>query len=174
MGISWNCNGIIIIIIIIIINININIKPLLPFMYSSPELFQVFLIKFSKNVSHRFEWHNDVISHTELLKLFATLGGITTTLAMTTERMVKTSLIKIWSINHNSVMVSLPVCVIHFWSYSRNFERDDILWDTENVRKPTGEYTGSLALNDLYHWDTSNYVTLCHMTKGTDLTMTYS
>jgi hypothetical protein len=43
------------------------------------------------------------MSHTELLKLFATLEKITTTLARTTEGMAKTSLIKIWSINHNSV-----------------------------------------------------------------------
>jgi hypothetical protein len=43
------------------------------------------------------------MSHTELLKLFATLEKITTTLPRTTERMAKISLAKIWNINHNSV-----------------------------------------------------------------------
>ena len=52
MGISWNCKDIIIIIRTIILNI----KPIPPFVYNSPELFQVFLIKVSKNVSPQFEW----------------------------------------------------------------------------------------------------------------------
>jgi len=48
MGIPWNCKDIIIFNIIIIRIFIANIKPILPFMYSPPELFQVFLKKISK------------------------------------------------------------------------------------------------------------------------------
>jgi hypothetical protein len=53
MCISWNCKDIIIIIIIRVIIVNI--KHILPYVCSHPELFQVFLINFSKHVSPRFE-----------------------------------------------------------------------------------------------------------------------
>jgi len=65
-------------------------------------------------MSHLDFSDNDVMSHTELLKLFATLEKISTTLARTTECMARKSLIKIWSINHNSVTVSIPVCIFIF------------------------------------------------------------